>query len=128
MWRMLIVLFLLAHGAIHAAVWATPRTGAAPFDPSHSWLLGSLGLGDAAARPLSIALALVGMLGFMGAGIGLYAQQEWWRALAVSAAAISLVLIALYFNAWLSGAALLNAGIVLALAWAHWPSAETIGA
>ena len=128
MWRMLIALFLLAHGAMHAGVWATPWTEGMPFDPGHSWLLDAFGLGDSAARPLSIGLAMVAMLGFMGAGVGLFVQQDWWRPLAVGAAAVSLVLIALCFHAWLSGAVLLNAGIVLALVWAHWPSAELVGA
>jgi hypothetical protein len=43
MWRVLFIVFLIAHGAIHLAIWATPAPddATAPFDASHSWLLGA---------------------------------------------------------------------------------------
>jgi hypothetical protein len=126
--RVLSGLFLIAHGLVHAAVRAAPQTATAPFDPGHSWLFGGLGIAGGIARALSIGLATVALRGFIGAGLGLFAGREWWRALAVGAAAVSLVLVAFYFHPWLSGAVALNAGIVLALAWAHWPASELVGA
>lgn len=45
MWRFLFIAFLIAHGGIHVAIWATPKPNdqEAPFDASHSWLLGNEG-------------------------------------------------------------------------------------
>jgi hypothetical protein len=43
MWRLLFIVFLIAHGGVHTAIWATPKPKGqkVPFDPSHSWLLGN---------------------------------------------------------------------------------------
>ena len=42
MWRFVFIGFLIAHGVIHAAIWALPKPAGqqAPFDPAHSWVLG----------------------------------------------------------------------------------------
>jgi hypothetical protein len=127
MTRVLFAIFLVAHGAVHAPIWLAPHGEAAPFDPGHSWLLGRLGLGAATARSIGIALATLDFVSFAGAGIALVARQEWWRALAVSAAAVSLVLLIAYYHAWLTFGVAINAGIVLALTWADWPTPEAVG-
>src|SRR5438067_1697960 len=43
MWRAIFITFLLAHAAIHIAIWATPtaKMEDAPFDASKSWILDS---------------------------------------------------------------------------------------
>jgi hypothetical protein len=128
MTRILFAIFLVAHGAVHAPIWLAPYGEGAPFDPGHSWLLQGLGLNGTSARALGIALAMIAFVGFAGAGIGLFARQEWWRALAVGAAAVSLVLLVGYYHAWLTLGVAINAGIVLALTWANWPAAEAVGA
>ena len=44
MWRFIFIAFLIAHGLVHVAMWVfvpKPAPGKeAPFDASHSWLLG----------------------------------------------------------------------------------------
>jgi hypothetical protein len=128
MTRVLFAIFLVAHGAVHAPIWLAPSSEAAPFDPGHSWLLNALGLDTSATRAIGIALSLLAFAGFAGAGIGLFARQEWWRALAMSAAAVSLVLLVAYYHVWLTLGVAINAAIVLALTWADWPAAEAVGA
>jgi hypothetical protein len=57
MWRFLLGGLFVAHGLVHAAVWAAPtKEGGMPFDPKHSWALSALGLGPS-ARSLAVALA-----------------------------------------------------------------------
>jgi hypothetical protein len=128
MWRWLIGLFLVSHGLIHAAVHLAPTDASSPFDPADSWLLGGLGLGDGAARTLSVVLASATALGFVLVGLGLLAHQEWWRPAPVVAAAVGLVLLALYFNPWLSMGLAINAVVLASLLWARWPSEELVGA
>jgi hypothetical protein len=128
MTRILLAIFLVAHGAVHAPIWLAPYGEGAPFDPGHSWLLQGFGLGAATARAIGMALAMLAFVGFAGAGIALFARQEWWRTLAVIAAALSLVLLVAFYHTWLTLGVAINAGIVLALTWASWPAPETVGA
>jgi hypothetical protein len=41
MLRVLLGLFVVAHGLVTFGIWAAPVTERAPFNPSHSWLLGN---------------------------------------------------------------------------------------
>lgn len=126
--RVLFAIFLVAHGVVHTRIWLAPYSEAAAFDPGHSWLLKSLGLGVSTARAIGIALSLLAFVGSARADIGFFARQEWWRALVVSAAAVSLVLLVAYYHAWLTFGVAINAAIVLALTWADWPASEVVEA
>jgi hypothetical protein len=83
-WRFLFIAFLIAHGGIHVAIWATPKPKdpPPPFDPSHSWVLGD-------RRGVALVLALVAGVALVAAGIGLWASAEWWRPVAVAGLAVS---------------------------------------
>ena len=72
MWRVIFIAFLLVHGAIHVAIWATPAAKAqdAPFDASNSWLLGS-------QRSVAMIIALAAAALLAAAGIGLWVQADW---------------------------------------------------
>lgn len=107
MLRVLLGLFVVAHGLVTFGIWAAPVTEKAPFNPSHSWLLGD-------ARTLAVALAVVAAVAFVATGGGLLAQQDWWAAAAVAAGAAAVVLMALYFNPWLSAGILISATVLYA--------------
>ena len=103
-------IFLIAHGLVHLAIWLPPAKDDAPFDPGRSWLLGEA---RPLARPLAVlvcaVLVLAGLLVLIGAGVAAGA--------AVVGATISLALVALTFNPWLSAAVAINVAIaVVALA------------
>jgi hypothetical protein len=126
----LIGLFLLAHGLIHAAIWATPRPTdpkAAPFDASGSWLLDEFGIGQAGTRTISVVLALVAAAGFVATGLGVLLGVGWWRPLGIVAAVVSLLLLLVYFNRWLLLGVAIDVGIIAALLVADWPSKDMIG-
>jgi hypothetical protein len=114
--------FLIAHGLVHLAVWAMPKQAqGSPFDPSHSWLLGS-------AKSLSVAVAIVVALILVAGGIALFAHAELWRPITVIGLAGSLFLDVLFFNPWFAVITVVNAAFLVGLIVAHWPSQARIGA
>jgi hypothetical protein len=123
MWGILIGGLLILHGLINAAIWATPaaKDPDSPFDASHSWLLGD-------ARVLGVVLALAAAAALLGAGVGMLGHHGWWRPWAVAGAVLSLALVIVFFNPWFAGAAAINIGVIVALGWAHWPTADAVGA
>lgn len=123
MLRALFIAFLIAHGAIHAAIWATPASSDrdVPFDASQSWLLGW-------QRSLAtlVALAAAGLLA--AAGIGLWAHAEWWRAAAVAGLAVSIGLMIVWFNPWFTSIEIVNVALLIGLVFYAWPSRDLLGA
>ena len=102
---------------------------------SHSWLMTPL-LGDTASRIISIILFAVPLIGFTAAALGLMGwlvPHEWWRTLAIGSAVISLVALALFWNAFIYlfphkvGAIAVNVAVLVGLLWANWPSEADIG-
>src|SRR5687768_8896549 len=95
MWRFLFIAFLIAHGGIHVAIWATPKPKDqdVPFDASRSWLVGN-------QRGLAMVLALAAAALLVAAGLGLWTHAEWWRPVAVIGLAVSFGLMILFFNPW----------------------------
>lgn len=87
MLRVVIGVFLIAHGLVHWVLMAphpdVPNAGPGSF-LTHSWLVTNLGLGEAVARSLGITLLVLATTGFVATGIGVLTSQEWWRVLAVT--------------------------------------------
>jgi hypothetical protein len=123
--RILIGGFLIAHGLVHIAVWAMPRTtkaqADAPFDPAHSWLIGT-------TRRLVAPFAVIVAVILVAGGIALFAQAGSWRPITVIGLAGSLFLDVLYFNPWFVFITAANAAFLAGLVWWHWPSAGRVGA
>lgn len=109
--RVLIGVFLVAHGLVTALIWGSPRAAAVdrqwqPPDPSHSWLFGDV-------RTLSVALGLIIGVVLSIAGFGFLTHQTWWPTVGMAAGASSLLLFALFFTPWwLSGIAISSALII----------------
>lgn len=123
MWRFLFISFLIAHGSVHLAIWLVPKPadGKAPFDVTHSWILGDL-------KPVAVFLAVVAAVLLVGGGVGLWAHAEWWRNVAVVGLAVSFGLMVLYFNPWYLFIQSVNAALVVGLVWLGWPSRPMVGA
>lgn len=131
MWRIVIAVVLLAHGIGHS-LGLFPAFGLAKTErwTDHSWLLTDL-IGESAARWFGVVLWLATMLGFIGAALGFYGSQEWWRSLAIASAIVSLAGLALYWNAFPSltnkiGTIAVDVIILVALLWAHWPASDIV--
>ena len=125
MWRFIFIAFLIAHGLVHIAMWVLvpkPAPGKeAPFDASHSWLLGN-------QRALAATIAVATMVLLAAAGIGLWAHADWWRGVAVVGLGASLGLMVVWFNPWFAFIEVVNAVLLVGIAFYAWPSAEALGA
>jgi predicted exporter len=105
--RVLLGTFIIAHGLLTALIWLSPAKADAPFQATHSWLVGD-------ARPLAVVIALVAAAGFVLAGVGFIGQQAWWAVTGIGAGAVALLLMTLYFNPWLLAGIAISAGILYA--------------
>jgi hypothetical protein len=111
-WRVLFIAFLFLHAAIVAA-----QASGVP----DSWLLGQ-------RKALGIALTLAAGACFLVAGAGLLAQTEWWRAVAVTGAALSLAFFVVFFQPLILIGMALDVAVIVALVWLKWPTKSMVGA
>jgi len=135
--KIIIALFLIAHGLVHAGLAAAPnpndsksKPGAFFTSPERSWLLPQLGLNAAAVQWIGIIFVALATLGFVLAGLGVFGVPgltEIWRTVAVVSAVVSLLLLVLFWHPWIIVGILIDIGIIISLVWANWPSAELIG-
>lgn len=135
-WQYLTAGFLLIHGMLHAWVGSgttKDSSGNLIGWSGQSWLL-SKSLAEKTVRTIGIILWAVTTIGFIGAGIGVFVQQEWWRTLACLSAAIGFIVLVLSWDSlmptpwyYIMGP-ILNAAILLALLVVQWPPIEVIGA
>ena len=93
MFRILLGLFVIAHGLVHLAVWGPPPSGDAPMQTARSWLLGDV-------RPLAVGLAIGAAVLLTGGGIAVLTGAGWWPWLVIAGSAVSVLLIALTFTPW----------------------------
>jgi len=111
--RILLGLFVIAHGLVHPAVWGPPPSREAPMQPSRSWLLGEV-------RPLAVRLAVGAAILLTAGGIGVLTGGSWWPWLVVAGSAVSVLLMALTFTPWwLCGLAIDAALLVWAVRTLH---------
>jgi hypothetical protein len=111
-WRILFIAFLFGHGAIVAAqVIGVPG----------SWLFGE-------RKAVGLALTLAAGAAFVAAGVGLWAQGEWWRPLTVAGAAVSLVYFVVFFQPAIVFGMALDVAVIVALVWLKWPTRAMVGA
>jgi uncharacterized membrane protein YphA (DoxX/SURF4 family) len=120
--RVLLGVFFIAHGLVHVAIWAPKYDpGKAPFDASHSWLLGD-------QRPFARVLGFLAAAILVVAGIALLAQGGWWRPTAVVGLSVSTALLLLYVNRWYLFILAVNLALIVGITWMDWPSKATVGA
>lgn len=94
--RVLFITFLFGHAGVHAVMWTLPFTDATadmPFDPAHSWLLGD-------SRTVAVAVAGLATVAFAVAAVAYGLQVSWWPPVMLAAAAVSLLLMAVWFSPW----------------------------
>jgi hypothetical protein len=102
----LLAIVLLMHGIGHImpflGAWTPQKVG---FSDA-SWLFSS---GVGVTSPVGQAFGLLGLLallGFCAGALGLIIHQEWWPAVTIAAAAISIVAIVPWLSAWPLGSAI----------------------
>ena len=101
---------------------------------SHSHLITGL-IGDHTARSVAIAIWLVALLGFVGAGLGameILIPNEMWRPMAIFSALLSMVGLALFWGAFVHVvnkliAIAINLAIIVLIIVLNWPSRNEYG-
>lgn len=91
--RILIAIPLIVHGLAHISGFLASWTSLDAGYANRSWLFSANVTLDSPAGRIFGLLWLVAAIGLAGSGVGLLLRQEWWPAVAVLAAAISLVVI-----------------------------------
>jgi hypothetical protein len=121
--RIVIGALLMIHGFAHWQI--TSGWGKVTAD---SAALRAIGMEGGALASLGTALWVVALMSFYVAGIAVFAGQGWWRALAIGAAVVSLLVMGLFWQPnYIIGVAV-DVGILVALLWAHWPTPALVGA
>ena len=128
--KIVIALFLIAHGLVHAGLAAAPdpndpdkKAGAFFTSAKRSWLLPKLGLSATTIQWIGIGLVSLATLGFVLAGLGIFGVpglDTIWHVIAIISAAISLLLLILFWHRWLVVGVLIDLVILAELLWIKW--------
>ena len=119
--RSVIAIVLLIHGIGHllflANSWGYWKGG----EESRSWLFsGVFGAGQAVEGIFGL-LWLIPLLGFVAVSWGYLTHQGWWPQVALASAAISLVMIVLWWGSLVTGSAffalVFNVAVILIVLW-----------
>ncbi len=137
MTKIILALFIMAHGLVHAALAIAPdptdpnvKLGAFFTSKERSWLLSQMGMGETAVQWIGLLLVVLSAAGFVLAGLGLFGVLGLsivWRIVAVVSACISLLLLILFWHPWLPIGVLINVAVLVTLLWAKWPPQTLVG-
>ena len=133
--RILIGILLLLHGVIHGILAVLPNPESA--EPAvatfftgwaGSWLRNLFSGG--ALQVIALVLAVIAGLGFIAAGLAMFdvlLPHGWWRALAIAASVVSLVLCVLFWNTYLIVGPVVAIGIIVVVGLLKWPAEAMLG-
>ncbi len=123
MTRILIGVFLMVHGLVHAGLAAAPipkdassRPGSFFTHPSRSWVLRRLRISSGGVRAIGWLLVVMTSLGFVLAGLAALGVPLLAGAIAplvVCSAILSLVLVVVFWHPWLTLGALIDLAILV---------------
>lgn len=133
MLKTIVAIVLILHGLVHAILAMVPDpkepdAGFATFF-SQSWLLSGLGISQSAARPIAILLAAIATIGFVASGLALLdilVPFDWWSTLATASAAISLLLLIIFWNIYLIVGVLIDITILVTLLFTSWTPEQVL--
>lgn len=119
--RLIVAVVVGAHGVGHI-LFLMPLLGIADWgQASRSWLLGEGWL----ARGVGSLIWLAVMVGFTAVAIGLYRMTDWWRTVAIIAAAVSTMGLLLFWanpvNSPVISALVFNLLVLATLLVFNWP-------
>jgi hypothetical protein len=127
-------MFVVLHGLVHLLFfgqsWRLFELQPEMVWPEGSWAFSKL-VGNATTRTLDSVLYVLGAIGFVSGGIGIFIRAEWWRAVIVSSAAFSAVIILLFWDGGMQMLTekgliglLINIVILVASLSLRWPSQD----
>ena len=112
MWRVVIGLFVIAHGLVTAGIWApdysaAPAGQVQPPNPSHSWIFGDV-------RTFSLIFGVGVGLAVVLAGVGFLVDADWWPQAALASGVASIVMFAVFFTPWWLAGIAISMGLTVA--------------
>jgi hypothetical protein len=113
MWKVVLIVLLIAHGVVHIADVATEK--------NKSWLFGD-------ARALAWVMAALAAGFLVASGAGLWTNAGWWRSAAVLGMALSVLWMSTFFELSYLPIVALNIALIIGIAALSWPSVDTVGA
>jgi hypothetical protein len=120
--RIVIGILLMVHGFAHWHITSAWK----PKNPPRSRLLDRLGLAPTSIAPIGNFLWATALIAFNVAGLTVFANQGWWRPVAIAAAGISLLVILLLWYPGTVIGAVVDVAILVALLGAHWPPTSLV--
>ena len=125
--RYLITIALFAHGVGHLLFLVNSWGYWKVSEEGHSWLFsGMLGAGQAVEGIFGL-LWLIPLIGFVAVSWGYLVHQGWWPQLALASAAISFVMIVLWWASLVTGSAFLalvfDLAVIVVVLWQLRPGA-----
>lgn len=115
-------IFLILHGLVHTGLAAAPipndpasKPGAFFTAETRSWFLTRLGFSPKVIAITGISLVVFATFGLVLAGLGALGVAGLaanWVSMAVSSAAVSLILLAIFWHPWLVVGALIDIAIL----------------
>jgi hypothetical protein len=101
MLRFLVGIFVILHGLVH--LWYVVLSQrlvefqAEMGWTGRSWLLTGL-IGDSSARLLASVVYALAAVAFIGSGIGLFTEGDWWRPIMVGSAIFSAAVVLVFWD------------------------------
>jgi hypothetical protein len=131
-------IFLIAHGLVHAGLFAAPDPNDPESSPAafltstaRSWLFNRIEAAAATAQRTGIILVVLSTVGFVLVGLGILGVpglSEIWRMISVISAAVSLLLLIIFWHPWLVVGVLIDMFVLLSVLLLQWPSTLFEGA
>ena len=101
-----------------------------PINMGRSWLFSGLGLDRTlAVYRIGGLLWLASGIALVAAGLGvwgLFIPPDWWRGLATGGAAVSFIMLAIYFHPITIMGTVSSLAVLVALLWAKWPPTSLV--
>jgi hypothetical protein len=127
--RSIFGVFLIVHGLIHV-MWFVPAPDNPggppwPFGLDDSWLLNAVGAPESLVRGLAVTLAVLSIVGFVAAGLGVLGVPglaDVWSALTIASAAVSLLLVLSFWHLYFIVGLALDIGLLITAVASWWPS------
>lgn len=104
MWRYIIATPILVHGLAHFSGFFAAWTSSDAGYKKNPWIFSTGILLDGPIGRVFGLLWLMAMIGFVAIFIGIVFQLDWWPPVAISASAVSLIVIVPWWNTVPSGA------------------------
>lgn len=104
MFRLIIALVLILHGIGHTMGFFASWTSVPMGFRDQPWIFsGDIIMSSDVGRAFGL-LWLVALIGFVGSGLGLLFNYDWWKSLAIASSVISLIVIIPWWNTVATGA------------------------